>query len=106
MIYLLIIISFLLIEYLILLWVNHLNLNSMSNKIPKDFSEIIDEKKYAKSQEYNRSNTSFDNLTSTFNLAFILLIILGGGFNLLDQFIRSYSIDSEIILGMLFFFIF
>ena len=35
-----------------------------------------------------------------------LLIILGGGFNILDQFIRSLSINSEIVLGLLFFLIF
>ena len=52
------------------------------------------------------ANILFDNVSSGFNLIIMLIIILGGGFNILDQFIRSLNIHSEIILGILFFFIF
>ena len=106
MFYLIIIISFLIFNFLIQLLSNYLNFNSITHTIPDDFIDILDDSKYIKSQEYTKANIYFQIISSTFSLAITLLIILGGGFNILDQFIRSLSINSEIVLGLLFFLIF
>ena len=106
MFFLIIIVSFLIFNFLIQLLSNYLNFNSITHTIPDDFVDILDDSKYIKSQEYTKANIYFQIISSTFSLAITLLIILGGGFNILDQFIRSLSINSEIVLGLLFFLIF
>jgi len=79
-----------------------LNVQSVSQNIPDGFEEFYDQEKYAKSQEYLKTNTRFALLTSTFDIIIILVVILGGYFNVFDQFVRSFGYSS-ITSGLLFF---
>lgn len=90
-IYAIIILSTLLIEYLLNLIANLLNLRTLSDELPDEFKGVYDEKAYRKSQEYTRVTTRFGLLTSTLQLALLLLFWFGGGFNALDQIVRAWG---------------
>ncbi|MFC1906453.1 M48 family metallopeptidase [Chloroflexota bacterium] len=68
-----------------------LNLKALKNEIPPDLVGVYKPAEYQKSQDYTRSLTRFSFLTSSFGLLIILLFWFTGGFNILDQIIRSWD---------------
>ncbi len=70
---------------------DYLNLNILSNDLPKEFQGLYDPKQYQKSQEYLRVNTRFSGIVSLINLGIILLFWFGKGFQILDHWIHAYS---------------
>ena len=101
-IYLLIILSALIGEFLLRTLVRVLNLKALDPGLPNEFQGYYDEEKYARSQEYTRVNTRFAFITSSFDLCLILVFILFGGFNYVDQFVREFGF-SVIPSGLFFF---
>jgi STE24 endopeptidase len=55
-------------EFILQLIADYLNLQSLSNRIPKEFEGVYDTEKYAKSQEYTRVRTRFGVVSSAFSL--------------------------------------
>lgn len=90
-IYAIIILATLLVDFILSIVSDLLNLRNLSGELPEEFREVFDTEKYRKSQAYTRVNTRFGFLTSTFNLAVILLFWFGGGFNWLDQSVRAWN---------------
>ena len=76
----------------------------MDSNLPDEFVGFYDEEKYKKSQEYTTDNTHFGFIVSTFNIVIILLFILYGGFNWIDQYIRGFNFESDIVMGIVYFF--
>jgi STE24 endopeptidase len=77
-------------------------MNSITDEVPANFSDVYDTKKYADSQAYLRARTRFGILSSTFGLIVILVVIHAGIFGVLDQFVRGQT-ASPIFGGLLFF---
>ncbi len=102
-----IILSTILIEFTLNLIADLLNLSHLSGKLPDEFKSVYDAETYQKSQNYTRVNTRFGFLTSSFSLVTILLFWFLGGFNALDNFLRSYGLHSIwtglIYIGLLIF---
>ena len=101
-IYLLIILSALIGEFLLRTLVRVLNLKALDPGLPNEFQGYYDEEKYAQSQEYTRVNTRFAFFTTSFDLIVILVFILFGGFNFVDQIIRGFGL-STLPSGLAFF---
>ena len=101
-IYLLIILSALIGEFLLRTVVRVLNLKALDPGLPNEFQGYYDEEKYAQSQEYTRVNTRFAFFTTSFDLIVILVFILFGGFNFVDQIIRGFGL-STLPSGLAFF---
>ena len=101
-IYLLIILSALIGEFLLRTLVRVLNLKALDPGLPNEFQGYYDEEKYARSQEYTRVNTRFSFFTTSFDLFVILVFILSGGFNFIDQIIRGFGL-STLPSGLAFF---
>ena len=101
-IYLLIILSALIGEFLLRTLVRVLNLKALDPGLPNEFQGYYDEEKYARSQEYTRVNTRFAFFTTSFDLIVILVFILSGGFNFVDQIIRGFGL-STLPSGLAFF---
>jgi len=101
-IYLLIILSALIGEFLLRTLVRVLNLKALDPGLPNEFQGYYDEEKYARSQEYTRVNTRFAFFTTSFDLIVILVFILFGGFNFADQIIRGFGL-STLPSGLAFF---
>ena len=81
----------LIIEYVVGLVADLLNLKSLRPELPPGLQGVYQPEDYAKSQEYIRTNTRFDFVTSAFSLAVLLSFWFAGGFNYLDQIIRSWG---------------
>ena len=101
-IYLLIILSALIGEFLLRTLVRVLNLKALDPGLPNEFQGYYDEEKYARSQEYTRVNTRFAFFTTSFDLMVILVFILFGGFNFVDQIVRGFGL-STLPSGLAFF---
>ena len=101
-IYLLIILSALIGEFFLRTLVRVLNLKALDPGLPNEFQGYYDEEKYARSQEYTRVNTRFAFFTTSFDLIVILVFILFGGFNFVDQIIRGFGL-STLPSGLAFF---
>ncbi|MFB0556773.1 MAG: M48 family metallopeptidase [Dehalococcoidia bacterium] len=82
----------LLIEYAIGVAANLFNLKSLRSEPPPTLEGVYQPEDYRKSQEYIRTNTRFDFVTSTFSLVVLLSFWFAGGFNYLDQIVvRSWG---------------
>jgi len=97
-----IIISIILFDYFLNTLLNYLNSTYWSNVLPEEFIGIYDAEKYAKSQEYEKTNHQFSFFRELFSIVLMLTVLFLNGFALLDNFVRSYSIDP-IIMALLFF---
>lgn len=103
-VYLIIIISILITEYLLELIIDRLNIQYLKKELPESFKGYYDQEKYARSQTYTRENTKFGLIQSTIHLAVIIPFILLGGFNFVDQLVRGFHYGS-IVIGLLYMFI-
>lgn len=97
--YAVIILSAILVDFILDLISNYLNLNALKKDLPDEFKGVYEEDTYAKSQEYTRVRTRFGFLTTIFDLAVLLTFWFAGGFNLLDELVRSWGF-SEIWTGL------
>jgi len=101
-IFFVIIISALVLDYCLSFLIRALNVKSLDPKLPEEFSDVYDQKKYSKSQSYTRDKESFSHITSTFSFFLSLAIIFLGLYNVIDQFVRGFGY-GEIVNGLLFF---
>ena len=100
--FLAIIVGTIIFEYVLSFISRQLNLKSLTTGLPEEFVGFYDEEKYAKSQNYTRTNSSFGRISSTFNFILILAVIFFGLFDTLDQYARSFGY-SPLITGLIFF---
>jgi len=101
-IYLIIILVILAGEYLLNCLVEALNISHAEPELPPEFSGIYDQEKYSRSQRYLKDTTCFFLVKAGVSLAVVIAFILAGGFNYLDQWVRSVFIYGEIRQGLLF----
>ena len=101
MVFLVIILAILIGEYLLNLIVETKNVRFLRTDLPDEFSGYYDRGKYRKSQEYLKENTRFGLITDSIATPVTIAFILFGGFNLIDQFARSFHL-STIPTGLIF----
>ncbi|MFH1666334.1 MAG: M48 family metallopeptidase [Elusimicrobiota bacterium] len=100
-IYLIIILAILIGNYLLNLVVETLNVKHISTVLPEEFAGHYSQDKYKISQTYLKENTNFDLIADSFNLVIVLMFILAGGFNCIDNFARGFGFNS-IFTGLIF----
>jgi len=88
-------------SYLIDNCADFLNLGNLNQPLPEEFNDLYNHKKYIKSQDYLKTNTKFGFITSSFDLAVILIFWFSGGFQYIDFFVRSFNFSS-IVSGLFF----
>ena len=81
---------------------DYLNSTYFNNEIPKIISDIYDNEKYLKSQEYKKIQYKFNRISSIYSLLILLLFFYFDGFLIMDNYCRSLF-DSEIIISLSFF---
>jgi STE24 endopeptidase len=79
-----------------------LNLSYSKNELPAVLRDIYDPEKYAKQQDYFRTNQRFGMITSTFGFLVTLAMYLGGGFAWVDGLVQSITTNT-ILVSILFF---
>lgn len=102
-----IIISILIVEYLISRVLDYLNLRWRVKNLPIELQGIYDEEKYEKAQAYEKTNSKFALISSSFQLVLILLMLFLGGFAYFDEIAKGVSVhpiwSALIFFGILFF---
>jgi len=100
-----IILATLAIDFVLNLVSDYLNLQSLDEGLPDEFSDVYNEETYDESQAYTKERTKFGLLTSAFNLMLLLVFWFGGGFNWMDEIIRSWELGviwtGLVYIGML-----
>ena len=81
---------------------DYLNFKNMKDEIPEELKGIYDKDKYRRSQQYEKVNSKFSLVTSTFSLALILVMLFAGGFGMLDAWVREVT-DNIYLRTLLFF---
>ena len=72
--------------------VSLLNLQALSPDLPNEFQDTYDQEKYRESQAYTRVQTTFSLVENSVLTVVIVLFLLGGGFNLVDQLVRGFNL--------------
>lgn len=91
-IFAIIILATLAIDFILNLVADYYNLQSLDEGLPEGFSDVYDEETYEKSQAYTKGRTRFGILTSVFNLVLLLVFWFAGGFDWLDEIVRSWEL--------------
>ncbi len=100
--YFYLIIGILILDFLIERGLSWLNMRNVSSNLPDALKGIYDSEKYARQQQYFKTNQRFGLITGTFSFAVMLLMLVFGGFGWLDGIVSGWA-GSEIIRALLFF---
>ncbi len=92
--WLIFILAVIVINFLLNSTISLLNLKALSPDLPEEFTDIYDRDKYRQSQDYTRVQTIFSLFENSIITAITVLFLLGGGFNLVDQFVRGFNVGS------------
>jgi STE24 endopeptidase len=87
--YLIFVLGLMIFSYLLDVIVETLNVKHIRADIPEEYVGLYDTDKYAKSQEYLKTNTRFDLLSSSMMLPISIAFILLGGFPWVDGIARG-----------------
>jgi STE24 endopeptidase len=90
------------IDYILNLLADFKNMRALDSGVPGEFEGLYDPETYQKSQKYTKVTTKFGLLTSTVDLAVLLAFWFSGGFNWLDQIVRSWHLPV-IGIGLVYF---
>ena len=81
-------------SYLLNTIISLLNLKALSPDLPDEFADTYDQEKYSQSQEYTRVQTKFSLVENTIITVITIIFLVGGGFNLVDLFVRGFGLSS------------
>ena len=73
-----------------------------SDSLPEKLKGICDEGEYRKTQLYQKENNRLSLWSSSINLVVILIMIIAGGFAVVDNLARTFSMNS-VIISLVFF---
>jgi STE24 endopeptidase len=96
-----VILGFLIVDFVLDIISNVLNLRALQFELPAGARDIYRPEEYRNSQEYTRTNTRFDFVRNSVNLAVILVFWFTGGFNYLDGIVRGWGFNP-IVSGLLY----
>lgn len=99
--YFIIILSILIGTYLLDLIVDIINVRHVITDLPEEFEGFYNKTEYKRSQEYLRENTRFGIISDSIMTPITIAFIIFGGFNMVDQFVRSFNLGS-IATGLIF----
>ncbi len=85
------IIAILVIGYLIDFIMGYLNAKHFNDPIPEALKDVYNEAEYLKSQAYKKTKDRFGTYTSTFSLLLMLGFFFFDGFEIVDQWARSFT---------------
>jgi STE24 endopeptidase len=88
--------------FLIERYLDHLNATMWSDSLPEKLKGICDENEYSRTQLYQKENNRLALWSSSFNLAIILIMIISGGFAMIDSISRLVS-NNNILIALIFF---
>ena len=97
-----ILVTIIIADFILESWLEWLNLNNLSERLPLELEDVYDAGKYTQSQKYERVNIRFGLISASFNLALILGMFFLDGFALVDGL--AAGISTHPVLQPLIFF--
>jgi STE24 endopeptidase len=97
-----IIVALVLFDFILGKSLSLLNLKRMTPELPGELKGIYNEEKYARSQQYQKTNIRFSFISDTFSLVLFLAVLFAGGFAWLDQWVNEIC-DNVYFQSLLFF---
>lgn len=97
-----VIVAIIILDFALESYLDHKNEKNANAPLPAVVKDLYDKEQYEKQQKYFVANQKFGFITSTFNLAIILLMLFLFGFNFVDQIARGFS-QCNIIIALIFF---
>jgi len=97
-----IIIVILVADFVLERYLAFLNIKQSGKELPELLRDIYDTEKYAKQQDYFRTNSRFGMLTSSFSFVIILLMLIFNGFAWVDSLVQQH-VQSPIWTPVIFF---
>ena len=88
--------------YLLERFLERLNASMWSDTLPEKLKGICDDEEYRKIQQYEKDNKKLSFWSSSFNLAVIIIMIIAGGFAMIDGFARTFS-SQMVVIALIFF---
>ena len=83
-------------------YLDHLNNSMWSENLPEKLKGICDAEEYRKTQYYQKDNNKLSFWSSLLNLTVIVIMIISGGFIMIDNVARSIS-TNMIVIALIFF---
>jgi STE24 endopeptidase len=83
-------------------YLDYLNSLMWYDTLPEKLKGICDDEEYRKTQLYQKDNNRLSLWSSSFNLAVIMIMIIAGGFALVDNLARLCS-TNNVIISLIFF---
>ncbi len=99
-----IIIALVIFEFVLSKTLSYLNTKKWSNKLPKELEEIYDEKKYAKSMDYEKEKYRFWNISSIISFNVMIIFLIFWFFWDLFDYLTTFT-HNTILLTLYFFWI-
>jgi STE24 endopeptidase len=96
------IIGIVVFEFLLELFLDYLNKLAWPKEVPEELKNVYDDEKFQKQKLYRQVNFKFGIFSDVFNLVVIVVVLLLGGFALVDQW--SLDVSSNPIIRALVFF--
>ncbi|MGJ8736151.1 M48 family metallopeptidase [Zobellia laminariae] len=96
------IIAILVLQFILETVLDYLNAKRYNDPIPEELNDVFDADEYKKSQAYKKTNYRFGLLTSTFSFLLTLCFLVFGGFEWIDQLVRSVT-TQPIPMALMFF---
>jgi STE24 endopeptidase len=83
-------------------YLDYLNSLMWSDSLPDKLKGICDEEEYRKTQRYQKENNKLSLWSSSFNLGIIIIMIIGGGFSMVESLSRAIT-SNEVVIALIFF---
>lgn len=99
---LLLVIAFLVLEYMLARVLDYLNTKNWTPEIPDEMKGYIDGKKYEEARQYDLAHKRLELVSGTLSLLIIITLLLTGVFGKLDLWVRQYT-ASPIPMALIFF---
>jgi STE24 endopeptidase len=97
-----IILGLLLADFIFERFLAYLNYTQWNDQLPAELVGIYDEEKYRKQQAYEKANSRFSLLTSSFSFLLMFLMFMFAGFAYVNQIALSFS-TNPILVALVFF---
>ncbi|WP_276166199.1 M48 family metallopeptidase [Zobellia alginiliquefaciens] len=97
-----IIITILVLQFILETVLDRLNAQRYNDPVPEELNDVFDQAEYKKSQKYKKTNYNFGLITSSFSFILTLGFLIFGGFEWVDQMVRSVTTEP-IPMALMFF---
>jgi STE24 endopeptidase len=98
----LLIVSIIIFNFILERWLDFVNSNKWSDKLPDEVKDVYDAEQYKKSQFYKFVNDKFGLLTSTFSFLVVISMLFFHVFGFIDTWARTIT-SNPVLIAIIFF---